>query len=78
MAESHVSFAYDTVASPHYTSPGVALIIVNQTFRSLHKRKGALEDFNLLTETFEKLGFKITALFDVTVDEILTAIKTGR
>ena len=76
MAE-HDLLSYDTVASSNYTSPGVALIIVNQNFTSLSERKGAHEDFRVLTETFKELGFKIIALFNVTDTEILAAIKTG-
>ena len=72
MAEQH-----DAAASSHHTSPGLALIIVNQNFKSLDKRKGAYKDFHLLTETFRKLGFKIIALFDVTDTEILAVINTG-
>ena len=78
MAEQHDILSYDTVASSHYTSPGVALIIVNQNFKSPRKkREGAHEDFRVLTETFRELGFKIIALFDVTDKEILAVIKTG-
>ena len=80
MAERDVFLSYDTVASPLYTSPGVALIIVNQNFKTettQRKRKGALEDFRVLKKTFSELGFQIIERFDATDKQILAAVKEG-
>ena len=61
-----------------HNSPGVALIIVNENFEPSGCRCGADKDFQILTDTFRRLGFKIVALYDVTDKEILAVIRTGK
>ena len=61
----------------HHPSPGVALIIVNENFQESEPRPAAYKDFQALTDTFTKLGFKIEPLCDGTNEDILTIIKKG-
>ena len=61
-----------------HNSPGVALIIVNENFEPSGCRCGADKDFQILTDTFRRLGFTIVALYDVTDKEILAVIRTGK
>ena len=72
MADVNSSLVYT-----RHTSPGVALIIVNEKYLKSGRRYGADKDFQGLTDTFRRLDFKIVALYDVTDKEILAVMRTG-
>ena len=72
MAPANSSLVYT-----RYPSPGVALIIVNENFQHWEERRAACKDFQELTDTFRRLGFKIVALYNVTNDEILAVTRRG-
>ena len=79
MAHAGGPSVYDTVTSSRYTSAGIALIIVNQTFHvpGYGERRGAREDTRLLKETFEKLGFTVIEHFNKTMIDITRAVHDG-
>lgn len=61
----------DNVYSIDYESPGTVFIFNNATFKNGHsERQGSDKDVTRLTETFQKLGFKIETYNNKTSSEL--------
>ena len=57
---------------------GVAVVIINETFRGHKSRTGSQLDANNLCRTFSLLGFEVRLITDCTLKELKHVLETGQ
>lgn len=65
------------IMNPNNLSPGVAIIINNQSFENIGRRYGSEKDVELLKETFQKYSLLTLVVQDPTHSEIQHVINKG-